>query len=209
MIQSYHDLPVGLYLDICKVAEDDTLDDLSRQVKVIALLSGKSEDEVLDMPITDYQKAAAASSFLMEPYEPARRIASSYKVGGFDLRPLKDWTKMTTAQFIDYKTFTGKGIEECMVEIVSIFLVPEGHKYNSGYDITDVHAAVRDHLPVADVLDLTAFFFAQFSLLLKDSLTSLKRRLSTMEPGPERERLATMILASETRLGSAMAGSTT
>lgn len=209
MITSYKQLPVGLYLEICNVSQDEKLDELSKQVRILALLSGMTDDQVLNMPIADYQKAVVASSFLHREYEPTGRVASSYKVGGFDLRPFQDWTKMTAAQFIDYQTYSGKGTEAHIVEIVSVVLVPAGKKYGDGYDVDDVQRAVRDNLCVSDVLDIIAFFFSQYAAFLKDSLTYLRKRAMKMKSGTEKETALKQVRLLEARLSSLGDGSTT
>lgn len=209
MITSYKQLPVGLYLEICNVSQDEKLDELSKQVRILALLSGTTDDEILNMPIADYQRAVVASDFLQREYQPSGRCASSYKVGGYDLRPFADWTKMTAAQFIDYQTYAGKGTEPHIVEIVSVVLVPAGKKYGDGYDVADVQRAIRDNLSVADVLDIVAFFFSQYAAFLKDSLTYLKRRALRMKDGTEKETALKQVRLMEARLQSLGGGSTT
>lgn len=209
MITSYKQLPVGLYLDICEASQDTSMDELAKQVRILALLSGTSDDEILNMPIADYQRAVVASDFLQREYQPSGRCASSYKVGGYDLRPFADWTKMTAAQFIDYQTYAGKGTEPHIVEIVSVVLVPAGKKYGDGYDVADVQRAIRDNLSVADVLDIVAFFFSQYAAFLKDSLTYLKRRALKMKDGTEKETALKQVRLMEARLQSLGGGSTT
>lgn len=209
MITSYKQLPVGLYLDICEASQDESMDELAKQVRILALLSGTTDDEILNMPIADYQRAVVASDFLQREYQPSGRCASSYKVGGYDLRPFADWTKMTAAQFIDYQTYAGKGTEPHIVEIVSVVLVPAGKKYGDGYDVADVQRAIRDNLSVADVLDIVAFFFSQYAAFLKDSLTYLKRRALRMKDGTEKETALKQVRLMEARLQSLGGGSTT
>lgn len=209
MITSYKQLPVGLYLDICEASQDASMDELAKQVRILALLSGTTDDEILNMPIADYQRAVVASDFLQREYQPSGRCASSYKVGGYDLRPFADWTKMTAAQFIDYQTYAGKGTEPHIVEIVSVVLVPAGKKYGDGYDVADVQRAIRDNLSVADVLDIVAFFFSQYVAFLKDSLTYLKRRALRMKDGTEKETALKQVRLMEARLQSLGGGSTT
>ena len=209
MITSYKQLPVGLYLDICEASQDASMDELAKQVRILALLSGTTDDEILNMPIADYQRAVVASDFLQREYQPSGRCASSYKVGGYDLRPFADWTKMTAAQFIDYQTYAGKGTEPHIVEIVSVVLVPAGKKYGDGYDVADVQRAIRDNLSVADVLDIVAFFFSQYAAFLKDSLTYLKRRALRMKDGTEKETALKQVRLMEARLQSLGGGCTT
>ena len=158
IIDNYADLPVGLYMEILATSRAD-MEDIDKQVRIISLLSGMPETQVLTLPIPDYKALAAATEFLTEPCQEGR-VAKSYRLGGMDLVPTSDLTKITAAQYIDFQTLS-KGGDERTVELCSVFLVPKGHKYNDGYDIADVQDAIRRHLSVQDVVTIAAFFFTQ------------------------------------------------
>ena len=161
IIDNYAAVMVGDYLDICKVSRDDSLDDLDKQVKILAILYGVTEDDILNLPLPSYKEMAAASAFLEVPCEKVPRVASKYTLGDLVLVPSADPSKLTTGQYIDFQTFAQKG-EETLVEQLSCFLIPQGCKYGTGYDVADVHRAIRDHLSVADVLALAAFFLTSW-----------------------------------------------
>lgn len=190
IIDSYARLPMGTYYDIQAVNADETREDVDKQVGIIALLTNKSEREILTMPLADYSELAAAAEFLGEQPRIPHRIADAYVCGDFKLKPTRDLTKITTAQYIDFQTFAPEG-EAKAVELLSVFLVPEGRAYNDGYDIADVQAAIRSNLTVLDALALTAFFLRRYAALIKATETSLSRRIRKERNKAKREKIET------------------
>lgn len=170
MIDNYNTLTLGLYLDIDAVLQSDA-EDIDKQVRIIALLDGTTTEAVLALPLKEYSAKAAATDFLRHdcpPISAPSRVIS----GDFVLIPTKDFTNITTAQYVDFQTFS-KGGTAMLPELIAVLLVPEGHNYNDGYDVAQVVRVVRDlTLPVA--LGLFAFFFGQLVQSIQASLTSLE-----------------------------------
>lgn len=207
MIDSYNKLPIGLYLDICAVNEDPALDELTKQVRTLAALSGRTEAEILNQPIADYKRMVVAASFLTREAEGVGRPASEYKIGGFTLVPVGDFRKLTAAQFLDYQTLYPER-EKRVVELLSVGLVPKGCKYGQGYDIAEVQRAIRENLSVADTLALAAFFFKSWIRYLQRSLTYSRRQLRLIPKAKRREMAERMARVWATLL-TAGDGSTT
>lgn len=176
IIDNYRNLPIGKYLEIQELSRDESIDALDQQVKTIAILTGLSEDEVLALPIVEYKELSGKTLFLEKEYEGNMVVAKSYKIGGFELIPVKDITKVTTAQYVDYQTFS-KEIDKYIVETLSTLLIPKGKKYNDGYEITEVHKAIRENLSVADVLSLSAFFLTSWLKSIKGFQTYLEQEI--------------------------------
>lgn len=189
MIDSYRNLPIGRYLEICEMARDESIDALTQQVRTISLLTDMTEDEVLALPILEYKELAGKTRFLERDYDGSMVVARSYKVGGFDLVPVRDFTKIITAQYVDYQNLSKEG-EKYLVETLSTLLIPKGKKYNEGYDITEVHKAIRENLSVADVLSLSAFFLTKWLKSIRDSQTCLEREIRRM---PDRRLRKTLM----------------
>lgn len=183
-IDNYRDLPLGVYRDI--IAANDIPDEVDRQVAVIALLTGRSQRDILNLPIADYTALAGKAAFLTAPPDKLPRVADAYRVGGFTLVPSKDLRKVTAAQYIDFQALAPKG-DAALPEILSCFLIPSGCKYGDGYDVADVHAAVLD-LPVADVLALSAFFLKRYAALIRGTRISLER-MRKRERNPKRRAM--------------------
>lgn len=172
IIDNYRRLPIGKYLEIVELCETE-MDELDRRVKIVSVLSGLTEDEVLNLPLPEFTDLSAKAKFLdtLCPENLIPAVAKSYPVGEFVLVPVTDMRKITTAQYIDFQTFS-KDKDKNLVEMLSCFLVPKGCDYNDGYDILDVHRAIREEMSVAEVIALLAFFFKSWVLSIRDTLSS-------------------------------------
>ena len=188
IIDNYRNLPVGKWLEIMELSKDENVDALEQQVKTIAILTGLTDDEVLDLPIMEYKSLAAKTMFLENEYDGKLQIAKSYGLNGMELIPVKDLNKITTAQYVDYQTFSKEG-DMYLVQTLSTLLVPKGKKYNDGYDMDAVQQAIRDNLSVADVLSLYAFFLTKWVKSIKDSQTFLDKEIRKISNKTMRERL--------------------
>lgn len=182
MFTSFKELPLGLYEQAQKIAAEGG-DDIEVQVRIVALLSGKTVDEVGDLPLPDYAKASAAASFLLTPIDTEGvEVRKSYQVGDFVLVPVMDPRKMTAAQYIDFQTMAAnkdKGIT--LAQTLSCLMVPEGKRYNDGYDGAEVAQAIADHLPSTDAFALLAHFFALSGAFIKATVSSLEKVTRTMK----------------------------
>lgn len=200
IVNNYRDLTMGKYFDILEVSRDNNLDELEKQVQIISLLSGKTTDEILDLPIGEYRDAVRQMAFLEHPSPDDKiRIARNYFKGGMELIPTTDFRKITTAQYIDFQNLTKLG-EDKVVEVVSCFLVPKGCKYGKGYDIADVQKAIREEMTVAEVLALSAFFLRKFALLIHSSLSSCKVELKKLPKTEKTKAVMRRILEVESLL---------
>lgn len=184
-IDNYRDLPLGVFQEI--ILANDIPDEVDRQVKVLSLLTSLSERELLNLPIAEYSDLAAKAMFLTKPLPKIARPNAKYKCGAFTLIPTGDLRKITAAQYIDFQAFAPDG-EKKMVEVLSCFLVPEGCKYNDGYDIVEVQNAIREDLSVQDAVYLSAFFLSKYAALIKATQTSLVRTMRK-ERNPERKKM--------------------
>ena len=195
IIDNYRDLPYGKYEEIVRLCETE-MTDVDRKVAVIAVLTGKREDEVLRLPLDTFTRYSAATRFLEAecPENLIPAVARSYPVGGFVLVPVADMRKVTAAQYIDFQTFA-EDRDHRAVEMLSCFLIPRGCDYNDGYDVLDVHRAIRDEMSVATVLSLLAFFFKSWVESIKAIRTSLKREARRIRNPERRAAMLTAIAA--------------
>lgn len=195
IIDNYRDLPYGKYEEIVRLCETE-MTDVDRKVAVIAVLTGKTEDEVLRLPLDVFTRYSAATRFLEAecPENLIPAVARSYPVGGFVLVPVADMRKVTAAQYIDFQTFA-EDRDHRAVEMLSCFLIPRGCDYNDGYDVLDVHRAIREEMSVATVLSLLAFFFKSWVESIKAIRTSLKREARRIRNPERRAAMLTAIAA--------------
>jgi len=173
MITEWNDLPMGQYLDILKVASDDNTTDLEKQVAYIAILSGKTEEEILALPIMEYSEYAEGMQFLLQPAtEYKGKMTDRITIGKNKYRLTTDYRTISTAQYIDFHAFAQSATDH-IVELISVFLVPEGMSYNSGYDVMDVQKDIRQGLSVPIANAMIAFFLTRLRISIKATLISL------------------------------------
>ena len=175
IIDNYRKLPIGKYNEIVKLCETE-MDEVDRKVKIVGILTGLTDDEVLALPLTDFTECCAKAKFIDLPCPETLipSVSKSYPVGGFNLVPVTDMRKVTTAQYIDFLAFS-EDKEHNIVEMLSCFLVPKGMDYNEGYDILDVHNAIKEEMSVAEVLAVLAFFFGSWTRSLHSTLSYSER----------------------------------
>ena len=193
MIDNYKDLPIGDYLELCRVCAMDGVDELDKQVQVLAILSGCAPEEIGRLPLAEYTARVAKADFLQRECEvKGARIAKEYHVGGWVLVPTIKGRDLTASQYIDFQTYNKQG-ESKVVEMLSCFLVPKGKRYAEGYDVAELQDAMRKEMSVYDVLSVMAFFLALLRKSIADIRLFLDKELRTM-PEEQRAQLMTAVM---------------
>lgn len=201
MIDNYNRLPIGKYLEIQGIVTDPSLEELDKQVKVISILADIDEEEVLHLPLGDYQSLSAKTAFLAKEDTNNHRVAKTYNLAEFKLKPLTDFRKIETCQFVDFQTFAAEP-DKRLVELLSVFLVPDGKRYNDGYDVMDVQRAIRENMSVSDAVALSAFFLDLLMRSLTDSVNSCIRMVKRMKSPRKAEVLEMFRRMRETLRGN-------
>lgn len=176
MIDSYDKLTIGKYLEIKDVINSD-MDGIDKNVELICILGDYDEDTVLELPVISFNRLLQSTGFLYEECKP-NKISTKYRLGNTVLETTIDLNKMTTSQFIDYQTFIKD--ERYMIDLLSVFLIPEGRNYNDGYDIGEVKKVIRDNLNIRDAMGISAFFLLLFQSLFRSTATCSIRKLRKM-----------------------------
>jgi hypothetical protein len=173
---SWDEVTVGLWQEIAEILKDQETDAVDKNVKLVGLLYDIPDEDAYDKPLDEFSDMLDAIAFLgKEPVVP--NPAGGYIINGTKYIVCLNHQKITTAQYIDFKTFS-RDIDQNMTQILSCLMVPEGHTYNDGgYEMEKVQADIRDHFRITHALSLTRFFFQQYVRLTVRSLQSLTRTL--------------------------------
>lgn len=189
IIDNFKELLLGDYMDILAVSNDEHIDELDKQVKIISILTGKDEEFILELPIATYQRLSGKLGFLYGDLPTATRLASVYKIGKFELVPVTDMRKVITSQYIDFQSLHQAGFESHFVEILSCILIPKGKKYCQDYDILEVQNAIRSGLSVFDAASMYAFFLVSCKASIKDMLTFSLKQVKKIKDKQKREMI--------------------
>ena len=87
-------------------------------------------------------------------------------------------TMIKTNQFIDFTTYTREK-DVRYEKLLSVFMVPNGHKYNDGYNMKEVQDDILQ-MSIADVQSLAFFMMEQFRAFAVIFQRYLETEMKTM-----------------------------
>ena len=157
MMKNWNDITYRQFLDIKNALEiqDET-------ERVFAVAQAVYGEDVLNLPLAEFNKKCAELSFLKDPV-PNNLTVKTVKVNGRDYYFDGLLGRITTAQYIDFQNYQ-KSKDE--IKTFSVFLIPKDHKYNDGYDMEQVFNDILD-IPVPILMSASFFFSRQFELFIK------------------------------------------
>ena len=147
---------------IAEISNNSTYTDEQRETDIIKLLTGITDDEIDNMNIVDYQKILNSLKFLNQPISkvlPQASIELNNKTYSVLLYP----SRMTAAQFLDYKTIMASDMNHKTARLIACFVVPEGSKYaDESYNPDDVVNDIYKYMSIEYAYGLTFFFEIQY-----------------------------------------------
>jgi hypothetical protein len=206
IIDNFNRLTLGQYQEIQEISGNESLEDIDKQVQILSVLTGETEEEILHLPIQEYKELVVKSGFLNPENINYHPIAKKYILGGFELIPCRDFRKLETCQYIDFQTYA-PDLDNHLVEFLSVILVPKGHRYNEGYDILEVQKAIREEMSVSDGVSLAGFFLTWCRKSIMDSLNYSKQEAMGIKDKTKREEILRRIAEQERLLGISGDGS--
>lgn len=191
MVKGWNEVTIGKYKRICALKEDDDW-----VWNFLAILDNTTYQDIVTRPINETM--ALNSEVMKWAKNPPKRhiIRYTYTIDGetYNLRAYPD--EITTAQYIDFCN-AEKNVPDNLAELLSIFLIPEGHKYNEGYSSADVAKVLEENLNIEDALTMADFFTTLFQLLSGRILRRAKKALKQAKKegiAPEKTEMAIKLL---------------
>lgn len=187
MINSWDKLTIGKYQEIKEIINSGA-DDYEIKTEILSVLTDIDVEELLDMPIGRYNHLLQNMNFLLEERRP-KMVNTKYVLEGQTFEVMLNVEKMTAAQFIDYQNYA-KDVDKNLINILTVFLIPKGHKYNDGYDIKEVARIIKDNLNVTEATALSAFFLEWYKGLLKATVSYLTRKMKRLAKKEKNKEVA-------------------
>lgn len=154
------------YEDMKQVLEDEQ-DDFKKTCYLIKIAYNV---ELEDVPLEDLDKYTNGITELFKERQKVNSIKKYYILNNKRYMVTK-LNNLSIAQFMDYQ-FLANNAENNVLKLLSIFLVPEGHKYNDGYDLEETFEDLYE-LPIEDVNGILNFQLGLLKKLFKCTLASL------------------------------------
>lgn len=149
--------------------QSENMGEIDLIAAVIAVLDETTVEKVEELPYAVLLMKARNLRFLQSS-PIASIVHKSYELNGKKYIPTLNPAELTTAQYIDFQVRAADAPED-LAGLLSVLLIPEGHKYNEGYSGDEVRETIYKYLPIEDAMGLSAFFF----ILWKKSISRLLR----------------------------------
>ena len=172
----WENITIEKYYKIKDILDDEVDDDITKNVKLVAVMLNKDEQEVWDMDMAEAGNYISKLQFLNK-FELPKKPNMKIKLPSYDLVVIKDLTKINVAQYVDFQNFVKMPMRESMEKILSIFLIPEGCSYNTGYDILDLQKEIRENMSFRVAEGLLSFFIEKYGRSLIHSLVYCRRQV--------------------------------
>ena len=154
---NWYDVTLAQFKELQTILEIE--DELEKVVAMAELVLG---NDVTDLPLQEFNEQLRRLEFLKTEIPtsvPPKHIELKEKK--YDVTSLLG--NITTAQYIDFMNYVK---DNDTAKMLSVFVVPEGHKYNDGYDMQEV---IKDmeNIPIPVANSITSFFTAQFAKFIE------------------------------------------
>ena len=206
-------ITLGQYMELMELlkASEDVIKtsgvtDMDIMFEIVKCLYG---DEAEDLTLPEYSKLLASLNFLGTSI-PKISVKKSYELGGKKYKCNMDLSKVIGNQYIDYMNYVRQeNGNENLSKLVSVFLIPDGYKYNEGYDIKELQNLIEDEMKIIDV-NAIAFFLPTFLntyifLTLKSSLSTMKKMMKKQKDPMKKEELRKKMTEIEDKMAQLMA----
>lgn len=194
---TWKDITIEKYERIAGLQEKN-LGEIDLIASTIAVLDGVTVKEVEELPYAVLLLKARGLRFLQQS-PIASIVKRKYKINGKTYIPTLNPAELTTAQYIDFQV-RAMGAPDDLAGLISVILIPEGHKYNEGYSSDDVREAIYKNFPIEDAMGLSAFFFALWKKSMRRLLRETKKQYRELKRMKNRTEAETELLTTTEKL---------
>lgn len=175
------------YWEICDILNNPDDSDMDKSAKLCCCIEGMDLDDFYNLPVNDATKKINQLSFLND-FKLIRNYHPNYiKLGEYKCKVIQG-NELNVAQFIDYQNFISQPFRDNYYKILSIFLIPDGYKYNDGYNILEIQNLIRK-MTWREIQSLLGFIMIEY---MKSLLTSLRysiKMVKKMKEGKEKQEM--------------------
>lgn len=185
--KNWTQISINDYMELQEILERE--DAVDAEIGIVALLCGVSEDEILDLPLPEYQRLRAEAQFIAQFPEVKNKAPKSITIGDYKYDVITNMRKLTTAQYIDFQTYLKQGDDvKNLPYLLSVFIVPKGCKYGDDeYNIDDLAKDIKEYLPVVTAFEMCGFFQKTFLNSIKNTLFYLELKMGKAKTEKEKE----------------------
>lgn len=185
--KSWQDISINVFDKLKGVNSNikDEIDVIDSNAELLAVLCDCSVDDILNLSTSDFSKLLSEITFIKNM--PKVDIKDKYTLNGKKYELFLSMKNMTVAQYIDFQTYI-KDREKYFKQLLSVFIIPKGKKYNEDYDVEEVINDIGNYLSVVDANSIMFFFVLLYQSSTKVILNYLIKTLKKNKKMTQAER---------------------
>lgn len=153
----YCNVSLGEYIELQDVLLNNE-EGLEQQDLVMHEIQILYDRDPYRMTLPEFKKAVESLTFMSKEM-PKMKVRDSYMLNGNKYNLHKELSDFKVANYVDYQMImqNKKGIEN-YPQFIALFLIPDGHDYNDGYNMQTAVNDIRNYLSIADATSIATFF---------------------------------------------------
>ena len=161
--------------------EKQELDEIERSARIIEIVFGI--EDAMDLTPEEFAKKVKELEFIKEQI-PETKLLDAYNINGTKYILNVNVFEWTMSMLMDYR----KAAQEDSLEgMFSCFMIPEGKKYNTDYNIEKAEEDMGD-LPITDVMAIQNFFVKSWRVCTTLSVDYLKQLMIKTSTSKEKKQ---------------------
>lgn len=200
----WKNITIKQYYEIVDIVEDPELLQQEREVKLISYLTGEPEDKVQLLPALELGRLLTDAEFLKTFSFDRSHCPRRMKIAGKKFRVVLEPVKLTTAQYLDFKTFYSyRDLKKYYGNVLACFLIPKEAKgYGDNYDPLEIAKFLYDNVTIQEANTLMFFFLKKLDLSMRITLAyldSLVKKLAKESPENQKIQEIRKVLETQVR----------
>ena len=196
------DLPLAKYLKTLEIFNDASLSDLDKNIEILAIYADTTVDSILKLrpdAVEEYfsEMSNSISSYKLSNSKRPKKIKINDQVYTINY----NIGKLNMAQYIDFQQIiVKKNYLENLPALLSIFIIPKGHKYNDDYDIIELRSILENNITLDEALSIIFFSKMKSISLIKLKLLYYRSMLKIMRWTTKDKQTKEMLRMTENQL---------
>ena len=196
------DLPLAKYLKTLEIFNDASLSDLDKNIEILAIYADTTVDSILKLRPDVVEEYFADMSNSISSYKASNsKRPKKIKINDQVYTINYNIGKLNMAQYIDFQQIiVKKNYLENLPALLSIFIIPKGHKYNDDYDIIELRRILENNITLDEALSIIFFSKMKSISLIKLKLLYYRSMLKIMRWTTKDKQTKEMLRMTENQL---------
>lgn len=161
-ITSWDKCPINTYYAIDNCLSSDR-PDYEKQIELLSIVCECTEDEIWELPLTEVSSMIGQLKWINSfDFDKGRKF-KKIKIGDLQCNVAQDLYGFTVAQYVDFQTYWKREQKHKLAEMLSVFIIPDGKKYNQDYDMLEFQRLIGENVPMTVAQSVCFFFLRQLA----------------------------------------------